>query len=460
MFKVDRKTVNLFYFYGIEFFMLEQLQKYIADNNLFTHTDRLLLAVSGGIDSMTMLHLFTRLNYPVAVAHCNFQLRGNESAGDEYFVKSTVESLKIPFYSVRFETKEYAKQNKLSIQMAARELRYNWFSSLCKAHNFNYICLAHNADDSLETFFINLNRGTGIDGLTGIKPKSDMLVRPLLFASRKEIEHYGKEYHIPFREDSSNATEKYLRNFIRLRLLPMMEEVNPSFRKTLKTTIDNLTSTQALYNLGLNTILDQICQHNGGALKIHIPTLLNYPEVPSILYEILHPFQFNRDTCLEIAQMLHQQSGKTFFSITHRLVKDRDSLIIQPITSKNHSIYYLEKEQIAPSLPFPLKFSWHEQTPAAKIDKSPSIAQIDADLLEWPLILRTWQPGDYFMPLGMNNYKKISDFLIDKKLSIPEKENTWVILSGSKIVWIVGFRIDERFKVTEKTRQILKMEKE
>lgn len=460
MFKVDRKTVNLFYFYGIEFCMIEQLQKYITDNKLFTHTDRLLLAVSGGIDSMTMLHLFTRLNYPIAVAHCNFQLRGTESDGDEFFVKSTVESLKIPFYSVRFETKEYARQNKLSIQMAARELRYNWFSNICKTHNFSYICLAHNADDSLETFFINLNRGTGIDGLTGIKPKSDNLVRPLLFASRKEIEHYAREHHLQFREDSSNATDKYLRNFIRLRILPLMEEANPSFRKTLKTTIENLASTQSLYTLGVNAILSQICRNNDGNLVIHIPALLSYPEIPSILYEILHPYQFNRDVCLEIAQMLNQQSGKTFFSITHRLVKDRDNLLIQPITSKNHQIYYLEKDCELSSLPFPLKFTWHAHTPETNIDKSPRIAQIDAGLLEWPLIMRTWQPGDYFMPLGMNNFKKISDFLIDKKLSLPEKENTWVILSGSKIVWIVGHRIDERFKVTEKTRQILKIEKE
>lgn len=437
--------------------MLETLKQHIASLNLFSPDDSILLAVSGGIDSMVMLHLFRQLGNPIGVAHCNFQLRGQESNEDEQFVRTSVEMLGIPFYCVKFETALYAEENHLSIQMAARELRYNWFENLRRKHGYSYLATAHNADDSIETFFINLSRGCGIDGLTGIKPKSGKIIRPLLFASREKILQYLKRKGVLYREDSSNSTDKYLRNFIRHNLLPVLDEASPNFRKGVQTTVQNLISSQALYNSFIDKIKDEIVNSVNNAVYIDIQGLRKFEQTNVILWEILSNYQFNRETCLEIAGSLDSQPGKVFLSSTHRLIKDREKLIITLLPRNEHIVYYIDQDNIPAGLPFPMEIQVEEVAYPFQIDRDPDVAILDYALIEWPMILRKWKPGDYFAPLGMENLKKVSDFLIDLKISIPEKENIWVLESANRIAWVAGRRIDHRFRMTDFTKKIVRI---
>jgi tRNA(Ile)-lysidine synthase len=437
--------------------MLEALKQHITSLNLFSPDDKILLAVSGGIDSMVMLHLFRQMNNSIGVAHCNFQLRGHESDEDEQFVRTSVEMLGIPFYCVKFETALYAEENHLSIQMAARELRYTWFENLRKKHDYSYIATAHNADDSIETFFINLSRGCGIDGLTGIKPKSGKIIRPLLFAPRERILQYLKRKGVLYREDSSNSTDKYLRNFIRHNLLPVLDEASSNFRKGIQTTIQNLISSQTLYSYCLDRIKDEIVTHSSNTVYIDIPGLKKFEQTATVLWEILSNYQFNRESCLEIAGSMDAQPGKVFLSSTHRLIKDREKLIITPLPKNENAIFYIDQDSIPAGMPFRMEIQVEDVNGSLLIDRNPDVAILDYAMLEWPLILRKWKPGDYFAPLGMENLKKVSDFLIDLKLSIPEKEDIWVLESANRIVWVTGKRIDHRFRFKDFTRKIARI---
>ncbi len=437
--------------------MLDSLKQYIHDKSLFAADDKILLTVSGGIDSMVMLHLFRQLEVQFGVAHCNFQLRGRESDEDAQFVKTSVEMLGIPFFQARFETTTYAEENKLSIQMAARELRYTWFENIRKAHGYNSIATAHNADDSVETFFINLSRGCGLDGLTGIKPKSGNIIRPLLFAPREVISAYARRKGVSYREDSSNASDKYLRNYIRHNVLPVLDEAQSNFRKGIHTTIQNLISDHHLYNHLLNKLKADIVKTQDNNLYINIESLQELPEVTGFLWEVLSPFSFNRDTCFEIASQLDGQPGKVFLSPTHRLIKDRSHLIVTKLQKNEHQQFYLDPDNVPQGLPFKVDMTIEDCNGELPISRDSDIAMIDFNLLQWPLVLRKWRAGDYFAPLGMENLKKISDFLIDQKLSLFDKENTWVMESGSRICWVVGLRIDHRFRIRETTRKVLKI---
>lgn len=437
--------------------MLDSLKQYIHEKSLFSADDKILLTVSGGIDSMVMLHLFRHLEVPFGVAHCNFQLRGEESDEDALFVKTSVEMLGLPFFLARFETASYAEENKLSIQMAARELRYTWFENIRKAHGYTYIATAHNADDSVETFFINLSRGCGLDGLTGIKPKSGKVIRPLLFASRDLITNYARRKGVSYREDSSNASDKYLRNYIRHNLLPVLDEAQSNFRKGIHTTIQNLISDHNLYSYLLEKLKADIVKNQDNNLYIHIEGLQQLPEITGFLWETLSPFSFNRDTCFEIAAQLDGQPGKVFLSPTHRLIKDRLHLIVTKLHKSEHQQFYLEPDNVPQGLPFELNMTMEDYNGELTISRDSHIAMLDFNLLEWPLILRKWRAGDYFAPLGMENLKKVSDFLIDQKLSLFDKENTWVLESGNRICWVVGLRIDHRFRIRETTQKILKV---
>lgn len=437
--------------------MLDSLKQYIHEKSLFSPDDKILLTVSGGIDSMVMLHLFRHLEVPFGVAHCNFQLRGEESDEDSLFVKTSVEMLGLPFFLARFETAAYAEENKLSIQMAARELRYTWFENIRKAHGYTYIATAHNADDSVETFFINLSRGCGLDGLTGIKPKSGNVIRPLLFASREHITSYARRKGVSYREDSSNVSDKYLRNYIRHNVLPVLDEAQSNFRKGIHTTIQNLISDHNLYNYLLEKLKADIVKNQDNNLYIHIEGLQQLPEITGFLWETLSPYSFNRDTCFEISAQLDGQPGKVFLSPTHRLIKDRSHLIVTKLQKSEHQQFYLEPDNVPHGLPFELNMTTDDCNVELQISRDSHIAMLDFNLIEWPLILRKWRAGDYFAPLGMENLKKVSDFLIDQKLSLFDKENTWVLESGNRICWVVGRRIDHRFRIRETTRKILKV---
>jgi tRNA(Ile)-lysidine synthase len=437
--------------------LFEKFKLFVKEQGLFDSTSKILLAVSGGIDSMVMMHLFSRMKMSCSVAHCNFQLRGNESDGDEEFVREQASNLYYKIFVTRFETEEYAAENHLSIQMAARELRYTWFEKLAKAHQFDYIAVAHNRDDAMETFFINLGRGSGIAGLTGIRSKSENIIRPMLCVSRSEIEQYVKEKEIPYREDSSNTSDKYLRNFIRHQIIPGFEEVFPHFRESMAQNIDKLNGAYLLYQDALNAMLTDIIRHKEGLLYIHIAHLTQTPAPKTILFEILRKYGFSSPTTDDIYKASHAAPGKQFTSATHKLIKDREYFIVAKLEPEIQPRFYIEEGTSTIHQPIALGFETIEINPEFTIDKNRTIALLDYDQLIFPLIIRKWQPGDYFIPLGMTGVKKLSDFFIDIKLSIIEKENTWLLISGNKVAWIIGKRVDDRFKITETTRKVLKV---
>jgi tRNA(Ile)-lysidine synthase len=437
--------------------MLEEFSRFIESNSLCKPTDRILLAISGGIDSMVLLHLYFSAGYKPGIAHCNFHLRGAESDEDEKFVRSAADRMDADFHRQDFDTEQTAFESGISIQMAARNLRYRWFEKIRKKYGYNFIATAHNQDDVIETFFINLSRGTGIRGLTGIPVRSEKVIRPLLFASRESIVEYATEHDIRFREDSSNASDKYLRNRIRHHLIPLLEEENPSFRNALIDTMHKLLETEKLYAQELVHLKHRLVHTEGDRSRISIRDLSANDARRSILFEILAEYNFSSQAMEAINHSLEGPSGKQFLSATHRVVKDREDLIITPLDREEKRKYYLEQEAGRITEPFGLEWMVVDHTVTFHIPKDPKIACLDLQKLHFPLILRQWRSGDYFQPLGMQGMKKISDFLIDIKVSLPDKERTWLLTSGSKIVWVIGQRIDDRFKVMPETRQVLMM---
>ena len=438
--------------------MLTRFIDYITNNHLLNPEDKILLAVSGGIDSMVLLNLFAKTGFEMGIAHCNFQLRGLESDEDEDFVSKVAAKHTIPYFSKKFDTAEYARDLGVSIQMAARELRYLWFEEVRLAKNYDYIALAHNKNDVIETFFINVSRGTGIKGLTGIRNKQNKIIRPLLFATRREIEEYCSENKIQYREDSSNISTKYSRNKIRHHIIPEFEELNPGFYRTMYETIERLSEAEKIYAKAIEEKRKEVVIETREKVLIDIAKLKNLHPSATYLFEFLKPYQFPRQIIPGIIDALKGIPGKQFLSPTHRLIKDREHLIITEISMEEPKRFYIDDSTTSLTHPISLLLKRISRTSDFIIPPYPNIACIDYDKLNFPLMLRKWQKGDYFQPLGMDNIKKISDYFVDKKLSLPEKENTWILFSGAKIVWIIGQRLDDRFKVTEKTKEILQIE--
>ncbi len=436
--------------------MQNQFLQNLEEKQLFKPEQKVLLAVSGGIDSMVLLHLFEKSGFEYGVAHCNFQLRGNESDGDEELVRNKVLIHGIPAFFKTFDTEEHAAINGISIEMAARDLRYEFFENVRKENGFDFIATAHHQDDLIETFFLNLSRKTGIKGLTGIKEKAGRIIRPLLFAGRSEIEKYAKENFVDFREDSSNNEVVYQRNFLRNKILPLFAELNPAFKKNLLASISNLKDAENVYSGFLDIEKSNIIQQHDDNIEIVIDWLKNsqFPQI--LLLEILSDYNFNSTVVDEVFSSLDTESGKQFYSKTHRIIKDRESLFISAIKQEEERIFYIEKQDIELFEPYDISI---EKIPATdfKIIKKVNVACIDSNEIEFPLLIRKWKQGDYFQPIGMTGFKKVSDFFIDQKIPIHEKENTWLLCSGKKIIWIMGKRIDNRFKVTDKTESILKI---
>ena len=432
---------------------------FTQQEGLLENSDKILLAVSGGIDSMVMLNLFIRNDIPVSVAHCNFMLRGEESDQDEAFVEETAEKQGIPIHIRQFDTEGYAEDNRLSVQMAARELRFSWFDELHEKFGYTKIALGHNQDDIAETFFINLSRGTGLRGLSGMDIKRGIYIRPIAFARRKNIEAYARDHQVSYREDSSNASLKYTRNKIRHQVLPMLEEIHTHFHTNLIDTISHLHDAEIIYKQAIDKAQTEFLTKENEIYKISIPQLKNTGNPQIHLFETLRPFGFTREQIQEIGASLDKAPGKQFFSPISRLVKDRDQLILTPVNSETKpDIFYIEAGQTEVAYPVKLSISLKEKDEIPEIKSSPHYAFLDYDKLSFPLILRKWRKGDYFMPLGMKGLKKLSDFFVDLKMSLVEKEQTWLLTSGEKIVWVVGKRIDERFKITDQTRNILVIE--
>lgn len=436
--------------------MINRFTTYIADNRLFDASDKVLLAISGGIDSMVMWKLFEESRYNFAIAHCNFQLRGDDSDADEQLVRQVAEETGARLFVTRFETREHAAITGKSIEMAARDLRYNWFEEIRQAQGFRWIATAHHQDDLLETFFVNLVRKTGIKGLTGFRPKSGYVIRPMLFTCRQEIEHWAKLHPIVYRTDQTNHELIFQRNFIRHQVIPSLEQLNPAFRRNLAETMNNLRETEDLYFYEVNRQIRKIAVQDTDEAEISLPGLLRLVHPRQVLFEWMSRFGFNPATIESVYQSLNKEPGKQFFSKSHRLVTDRNKLIITSIPENSGEIYYIEREDIDITHPLHLTMMRYHADHYL-IPEDPSVASLDDSLLEYPLVIRKWRQGEYFQPLGMKGFKKISDFFVDQKFSIPEKENTWIIYSADKVVWIAGHRIDNRFRITDKTRTVLRI---
>lgn len=439
--------------------MKKQFENFIVNNNLFTKKDNIIVAVSGGIDSCVLLNLLYTNGYSCVIVHCNFSLRNEESDNDERFVKELATKYKYEIVVKKFDTSKYANENGISIQMAARELRYGFFEDVRQKYNCKVIATAHHADDNIETLFINLIRGTGLKGISGIPVKNKNIVRPLLFATRNEIFEFAKLNNIEWREDSSNKSVKYMRNKIRHNLLPLLEEIKPNSKKTILRNIEHFRNTEILLNELLKEKIEKIISQKDNVIFIDINELTSSNSGKTILYEIINPYGFNPKQINKIWSSINAGAGKVFYSKNYCLNKDRDKIILSLINNEsNQHKYYIDEEQDWLSEPFEMsikKVNWlEEQT----ITKNKNIAMLDADTIEFPLIIRHWTYGDFFNPYGMEGFKKLSDFFIDEKISKVEKEKTWLIESLNKIIWIVGQRIDDRFKITNNTKSVLIMQ--
>jgi len=435
--------------------MIEQFKNNILVHKLFQKKDRVILTVSGGVDSVVMAELFFRSGFNFAIAHCNFQLREDESSADEFFVKKISEKYKVPFFVNRFNTSEYANNKKISIQMAARELRYNWFEKLLEEQNYDYIATAHHQNDQIETFFINLLRGTGIAGLHGILPKQSKIIRPLLFATRDMIENYAKENKIIFREDSSNSSLKYQRNYIRHNILPHFKTISPDFENIMFENIDKIYQAEQVMNQYIEIKKKELIQADKNGIIININKLKELFPIKIFLYHFLNQYGFNNETIDNIIPILDTTSGKQFFSSTHRIIKDREQLIITQISNDSNEIdeLLIYKDTNNIKTPVYIDFRITKENEILKINTDRKWAYLDFDMLKFPLVLRKWKKGDFFVPFGMKGKKKVSDFFVDQKLSLVEKEQTWLLCSSEDIVWIVGYRINDRYKLTNKSRK-------
>lgn len=438
--------------------MKNNFQKFIITNKLFCKDDLLLVAVSGGIDSCVLLNLLYENNYNCLVAHCNFGLRGSDSENDELFVKNLAKNYNYKFVSKKFDTINFASQNSLSIQMSARDLRYNYFEEIRKKYNCKSILTAHHADDNIETIFINLLRGTGLKGLTGIPVKINFISRPLLFAFRNQINSYALKNKLQWREDSSNKANKYLRNKIRHKLVPLLEEISSSSKKTLLRNIENFTNENNYFSDKLKKDISRISKETTEQVIIDIEELKKNNFNKVILYEIISKYGFNPKQTNKIFDSLSNESGKMFYSSTHCLNKDRENLIITPLIENKKQEYLINKTCKKLSVPVNMNIYRQEWNKKSKIITDNNIAMLDADIIEFPLKIRHWKKGDYFYPLGKNNQKKLSDFFIDNKVPNSLKRKLWLIESGNKIVWICNYRIDNRFKITNSTKNIILLE--
>jgi tRNA(Ile)-lysidine synthase len=437
--------------------MLQDFKNFIRKLDLCRPDDHILLAVSGGIDSVVMAHLFREAGYDCVIAHCNFQLRGVDSELDEGFVRSLASYLEIPVKIKHFDVESEMKEHGISLQMAARDLRYKWFEELMTEHSMDRVATAHNQNDAVETFFLNLSRGSGIRGLKGISQRRGKIIRPLLFASRSQIEAYQKRQKIEFREDSSNLETKYQRNKIRHDVLPVMEQINPGFLEAMEGNMERLGEVFEIYDQCVQQIRDELLLEKQGKITIDIQKLRALSPLRTWLYELFSPFGFTPMQCEGIEKIMDSGPGRQSISTTHRLFMDRDRMILVPTGRKPFERFYLDDPEKHSSLPFPMDMEVLDRAELDSIPKDPDTACLDLDEIQFPLIIRRWMHGDYFFPLGMEQSKKLSDFFVDEKVPVPEKEGTWIMASGKKIVWIMGYRIDHRFRITPSTSRVLRL---
>ena len=470
--------------------LLQCFREFISKENLFSSKDTLLLAVSGGIDSVVLCELCQQAGYDFIIAHCNFQLRGQESERDEHFVGGLAEKYGKPLLVKKFDTAQYAAANKVSIQVAARELRYTWFFDLLDreasgvsreasdvsretpdvrhqtsdisshvSRLTSHVVTAHHLDDNIETMLMNFFKGSGIAGLRGMLPKQGKIVRPLLFAAKETIQQFSEAHQLEWVEDSSNQSDKYTRNYFRNQLIPLVKNSFPEAAQNLAGNLQRFRDIEILYHQSVDLHKKKLLEYKGN--EVHIPVLKLQKTVPllSVVYEIIKEYNFTADQSAEVVGLLESETGRYIQSATHRIIKNRQWLIIAPVKNK-------EAANILIEMPGKLEFEMGnlelDLMPdlQAKIPTVATVAFLDAGKIKFPLLLRRWKTGDYFYPLGMRKKKKLSRFFIDQKLSKTDKEKVWVLEMDKKIIWIIGHRIDDRFKITDATKQVLQIKSE
>lgn len=445
--------------------LLQEFQQHLKEHfHLQPTQTKFLLAVSGGIDSVVLTDLIYKCGFDFAIAHCNFQLRGEESDRDENFVRSLEKKYHKQVTVKKFNTSQYAEQNKLSVQEAARNLRYDWFSELAKQNsilkNHNLlVATAHNANDNIETMLMHFFRGTGIHGLTGI-PEADQkrkIIRPLLFATREEILHYAKKNNLRWVEDSSNATDKYTRNFFRLQIIPAIQEVFPNTEENLLNNLDRFKEVSLLYDESIELLKKKLVEQKENEFHIPILKLQQQKALNTIVWEIIKQFDFNAAQVVEVKKLFDAENGSFVNSTSHRIIKNRNWLVIAPLQTLNAQNILIEKN--TDNIVFENGIlSIQQKEKNIRLEKDNNVACLDSTGIKFPLLLRKWKQGDYFYPLGMQKKKKLSRFFIDQKLSLTEKEKAWVVESDKKILWVIGYRIDDRFKLTDKTKSVIRIE--
>lgn len=434
--------------------IITKVKEYIREKSLLTDNSKVIVGVSGGADSMALLHILIQLGYDCIAAHCNFHLRGEESDRDYLFVKNYCLEKNIQFVHTDFDTKAYMNEQLVSLEMAARELRYSWFEQIRKKYEADAIAVAHHQDDSVETVLINLIRGTGIRGLTGIPPANGYIVRPLLCLFQTEILEYLDVSETSYVTDSTNNENVYVRNKIRLDVIPLLKTINPAAVQSIAKTANHLAAAESIYSKAIEDAKSKLLHNN----RIDIVLLKQQSEPLTILFEILHPYGFNIDTVENLFNSLDGISGKTFYSAEYRIIKDRNTLILERSDKESeNSSFIIYEESTSVDKPVSLTIEHLKSESLSEIEKNSRIIYIDKDKISFPLTIRRWKNGDRFTPFGMNGSKKVSDFFTDQKYSLTDKENAWLLCSDNKIVWIIGKRADNRFRITDKTTEIVKI---
>ncbi len=435
--------------------LLQRFKDFISAKDLFHAKDKLLLAISGGVDSTVLCHLCKEAGFDFSIAHCNFQLRGEDSDRDEQFVKELAGQFNVAFYVKHFDTKAIAAEQKKSIETAARDLRYQWFDELLKEKQLDYVVTAHHADDNIETVTMNFFRGTGIKGIRGILPKNNKIVRPLLFARRNTIEDYAWLHQLTYVSDATNLENAFTRNFFRNRIIPEVQKFYPETGNNILHNIARFAETEQLYNQAVTLHKSKLIEIKDN--EVHIPALKLKKTVPlhTITYEIIKDFGFSAAQTGDVMALLESENGKFVASSSHRIIRNRNWLIIAPVEPTVAANILIESA--GQELVFEKGTLRVEKLTKQEPQAGNQFAFLDAEQIAFPLLLRKWKAGDYFYPLGMKKKKKLARFLIDQKLSKTEKENVWVIESNKKIAWVVGHRIDDRLKVTEQTSEIIKI---